>query len=216
MTPTLPTAVRGLAVALALGLVMLIGAPGASAAPKTVVSETTGLKDGQTITVSGSGFAPNLKALAVGQCKTGYKGPVDCNLPAGATFVPTDANGKFKAVKLVLKEKFGSVDCTKDQCVIGSGPLPTDNSPEVVAANTVDVKLTFGAVAAAPAPTTAAPAPTTAAPTVAPATTTADDLPKTGGMDSLPVLLLAGSALVLPGLALLVGTPSRRRRGAQA
>jgi hypothetical protein len=30
------------------------------------------------------------------------------------------------------------------------------------------------------------------------------------------VLLLAGSALVLPGVALLIGMPSRRRRGAGA
>lgn len=215
MTHKLSTALRAMAASLALALVMLVAAPAATAAPKTDVSATTGLTDGQTITVSGSGFTPNLKAIAVGQCKAGYKGPVDCNLPAGATFVPTDASGNFKAVKLVLKEKFGSVDCTKDQCVIGSAPLPTDNAPDVVAANTVDVELTFGAAAAEPAPDEAAP---TAAPTqaVAPETNTAGDLPKTGGMDSLPVLLLAGSALVLPGVALLIGMPSRRRRGAGA
>ncbi|WP_370614817.1 neocarzinostatin apoprotein domain-containing protein [Mumia qirimensis] len=202
---------------MALGLVMLICAPAASAAPKIDVSKTSGLTDGASITVSGTGFAPNLKSIAVGQCKTGYTGPADCNTATGATFVNADASGSFKAVTLKMKEKFGSVDCTKQKCVIGAAPLPTNNSAAVVSANTVDVVLEFGAAApvADPAPTEAAPAPE---PTqaVAPETNTAGDLPKTGGMDSLPVLLLAASALVLPGLALLVGMPSRRRGGASA
>ncbi|MGH1564962.1 neocarzinostatin apoprotein domain-containing protein [Mumia sp. DW29H23] len=217
MTPKLPTALRGLACALALGLVMLIGAPAASAAPKLDISQTTGLKDGSSITVSGSGFAPNLKSIAVGQCKEGYKGPADCNTATGATFVNADANGSFKAVTLKMKEKYGSVDCTKQQCVIGAAPLPNANSADVVSANTANVNLEFGAAAAEqPADQPAAAPATTAPATTAPATTTQSDtsnaLPKTGGTDTLPVLLLGAAALLLPGLGLLLGLPGRRRR----
>ena len=98
-----------------LGLLALsvVWAPSASAAPKLTVSATSGLTDGQTIQVSGSGFSPNMKGIAVGQCKVGYAGPSDCNLQGGATFRNADANGSIGTVNLKVTMKFGAIDCSQ-------------------------------------------------------------------------------------------------------
>ncbi|KHL15797.1 neocarzinostatin family protein [Mumia flava] len=218
MTSNLIRAVRGLLGALALGVVMLVAAPAASAAPQLDVSETTGLSDGQSITVDGSGFDPNLEGIAVGQCKEGFTGPSDCNLQGGATFRNADGSGTIATVTLKLAESFNGIDCTTQQCVIGAAPLPTASSQAVVDANTAIVPLEFGAAAGGGAEEASAPAeaPAQAPAEAAPAQADAGALPKTGPTDSLPVLLLAGAALVLPGAALMLALPSRRRSGAGA
>src|SRR6478609_6237289 len=114
---------RGLAAAAAL-LVVLVTAPPSFAAPALSVSATTDLTDGQKITISGSGFAPNLSSIAIGQCIKGYAGPSDCNTAGGATFRNADASGNVASFTIVVKEKFGAVDCTKQQCVVAASPLP--------------------------------------------------------------------------------------------
>ncbi|WP_372734131.1 neocarzinostatin apoprotein domain-containing protein [Nocardioides sp.] len=202
-----------------VGLLTLsvVWAPSASAAPRLTVSATTGLTNGQTITVSGVGFAANLKGIAVGQCKVGYTGPADCNLAGGATFRNSDGSGSIGTVTIKLATSFGGIDCTKTECVIAAAPLPTSSDAATVKANTASVPITFGA---APATTPAATTPvattqtaTTPAATTPEVTTAAGgDLPKTGAGDSLPVLVLAGSALLLSGLALSLLVPTQRRR----
>lgn len=209
---------RGTAAALALFVVTVVAAPPSFAAPTVEVSATTGLSDGQTVTVTGSGFDADLKGIAVGQCKEGFVGPTDCNLQGGATFRNADASGAITSVTLKLAVTFGGTDCTKVQCVIGAAPLPTNASAAVVQANTAVIPLTFGAAEEEPAETpgaSVAPVATTApaAPTepTAPAAERAADLPKTGPSESLPVILIAGSALLLTGAGLLVLLPRRRR-----
>ena len=98
---------RGLAAAAAL-LVVLVTAPPSFAAPTLTVSATTGLTDGQTITISGSGFDPNLSSIAIGQCIDGLHRPRPTATPAGgATFrTPTPA-ATVAAFTIVVKEKFG-------------------------------------------------------------------------------------------------------------
>lgn len=219
MTTRVSTTLRGLAAALALFVLTVVAAPPSFAAPSVTVSATTGLTDGQTVTVTGSGFDANLKGIAVGQCIEGFTGPTDCNLQGGATFRNADASGAIAEVTLKLAETFGTTDCTKVQCVIGVAPLPTNASDAVVAANTSVTKLTFGA--AAEEETTAAAPTTSAAPTAAATTTTTEreaaaDLPKTGPSDSLPVMLIGASALLLTGFGMLVAVPRRRRPGAHA
>ncbi len=194
---------RGLAAAAAL-LVVLVTAPPSFAAPTLSVSATTGLTDGQTLTISGSGFDPNLSSIAIGQCTADYVGPADCNTSGGATFKNADASGAVSSFTIVVKEKFGSVDCTTEKCVIAAGPLPTAADAATVEKNTYVVPITFGAPAAAPAATTAAPAATTTA--TAPST-----LPKTGAGDSVPVLLLGASALLAAGIGVMLLVPGRRR-----
>ena len=72
--------VVGAAAALTLSVLVFVGAPLASAAtPAITVSPTTGLLNGQLLTVTGSGYAPN----TVG-------GPVECNDAPGQPTVQED------------------------------------------------------------------------------------------------------------------------------
>ncbi len=203
-----PTLAKALAAGAALTIVTIVGAPPSMAAPTLEVSQLTGLKDGQTVTVKGSGFKPGLSGIAVGQCIDGMTGPKDCNLPNGSTFRTADASGSIGEFTIVVNEKFGANDCATTKCVIGAQPLPGAVDAATLQGNLVYHDISFGEVAAAPAPSAPAVAPTTAATTTAPTDST---LPKTGGGDSLPVVVLAGSALVLGGLGVMVAMPSRRR-----
>lgn len=192
---------RGLAVVAAL-LVVVVTAPPSFAAPTLNVSATTGLTDGQIITISGSGFAANMQSIAIGQCKTGYVGPADCNTLGGAQFKNADASGKVASFTIKVAEKFGSTDCTKQQCVIAAAPLPTNTDAATIKANTYVVNISFAAAASA-TPTAA----TTA--TSAPSDTST--LPKTGAGDSMPVLMLGATALLAGGIGVMLLVPGRRR-----
>ncbi|WP_327011219.1 neocarzinostatin apoprotein domain-containing protein [Dactylosporangium sp. NBC_01737] len=187
----------------ALAGIIPLGAAPAWAAPTLTVSKTTGLTDGASVTVGGSGFTPNLKQIAVGQCIEEVKGPTDCNLAGGSQFVNADASGKLPTVTLKLAQKFGTFDCTKRACVIAAQILPSGGNAGEIAANKASVKLTFGAAGQA----------TTQAATATPEATA---LPKTGPGDEPFVVLLAGSALLTVGVGLLVILPARRRRARTA
>jgi LPXTG-motif cell wall-anchored protein len=191
---------RGLAAVAALLLVTLVAAP-AFAAPSMNVSQLTGLQDGQTLTISGSGFEPNLNSIAIGQCVEGYTGPADCNTATGATFRNADAQGNFGPLTIKVAEVFGDFDCTKVQCMIAAAPLPNAVDAATVSANTVEMNISF-ASAEAPAPTE------TADPDDEVAT---DPLPQTGAGDSIPALLLAATAMLAIGAGLVLLVPSRRR-----
>ncbi|WP_238006572.1 neocarzinostatin apoprotein domain-containing protein [Dactylosporangium sp. AC04546] len=184
----------------ALGTVVPLAASPAWAAPTLSVSKTTGLADGTSVTVNGSGFTPNLKQIAVGQCIENMKGPTDCNLAGGAQFVNADASGKLPTVTIKLAKKFGTFDCTQRTCVVAAQILPSGNNGGEVEKNKVAVKLSFGEAAA---PTTSA---------AAAATAEATALPKTGPGDEPVVVVLAGTALLFLGVGLLVVLPARRRR----
>lgn len=199
--------VRGLAMVGALLLVVAI-APPSFAAPSMNVSQLTGLKDGQTITISASGFEPNLNSIAMGQCIAGYKGPSDCNTSGGATFRNADAQGNVSSFTLVVKEKFGNYDCTVDECMIAAAPLPTASDPATIAANTVEMEMTFASAEAATTPTTT---PTETTTTTTDTSTSTETLPQTGAGDSLPVVMLAASALLAAGAGVMLLVPGRRR-----
>jgi hypothetical protein len=191
---------RGLAVVGALLLVTLVAAP-AFAAPSLNVSQLTGLTDGQKITISGSGFEPNLSSIAIGQCVEGYAGPADCNTATGATFKNADASGNVAPFEITVKEVFGSTDCTKVQCMIAAAPLPNATDAATVSANTVELMISFGAPEAAPSDT----------PTTEP-TTGGDEeaLPQTGAGDSIPAILLAATAMLAIGAGLVLLVPGRQ------
>lgn len=198
----------------ALCLVAIVNAPPSFAAPTLNVSQLTGLQDGQTITVSGGGFAANMGNIAVGQCVSGYKGPADCNTASGATFRNADASGSIGSFTLVVREKFGSIDCTQVQCVIAAAPLPTTEDAATVAANQVVHQMSFGAPAAeAAAETTTTETTTTETETsTASGATAGEELPRTGPGDELPAILLGGTIMVLLAGAVLTMT----RRGGSA
>ncbi|MBB3043634.1 LPXTG cell wall anchor domain-containing protein [Nocardioides sp. LMS-CY] len=214
---TLPTRAlsRGLAAAAAV-LVVLVTAPPSFAAPALTISQTQGLSDGQTLTISGAGFAPNLKGIAIGQCVDGYVGPADCNLQGGAKFRDADASGKVAAFTVVVKKQFGGHDCTKVQCVIAGAPLPTAADKATVSANTSVTKISFGSAAPAEPTQSATDAPaTTGDDTSTDAGSDAGSLPKTGAGDSVPVLMLGATALLAAGVGVVLLVPGRRREGAR-
>lgn len=183
-----------LAGTIALFVVAIICAPPSLAAPSVQISAFDGLSDGQKITVSGTGFEPNLKQIAVGLCKDGYTGPGDCYL-SGATFRNADANGSIGEFEITVMQKFSGIDCGVDKCVIGIGPLPTTSDAATIAANSHDQPVTFGA---------AAPAPTDPEPEAPSDDEAAGELPKTGAGDLLPILVIGGGVLLLAGGALRV------------
>jgi hypothetical protein len=170
-----------------------------AAASALQVSRSADLSEGDAITVTGSGFRPGLKSVAVGLCREGYtNGLKDCDLAGGATFVNIDAKGAFPAVRLKARAKFNGIDCMARQCVVGAAPLPTTNPPAVVNANTAVVRIGFtgspfkGGATQAPA---AAPAPPAA--------------PGTGG-PSIALWAATAALLILAGAA--VAAVQRRSR----
>lgn len=117
---------------------------GTAAAPELHVSRSADLTEGETVTVTGSGFRPGLKSVAVGLCREGYtNGLKDCDLGGGATFVNIDDRGGFPEVRLKARPRFNGIDCTARQCVIGAGPLPGTVPRAVVDANTAIVRAGF-------------------------------------------------------------------------
>ncbi|TIC88054.1 LPXTG cell wall anchor domain-containing protein [Nocardioides sp. GY 10113] len=201
--------------AAALTVVAAVAAPPSFAAPSLNVSASSGLSDGQTVTISGGGFTANMGQIAVGQCIAGYTGPSDCNLQGGATFRNADAGGSIGSFSITVKQKFGSTDCMVQKCVIAAAPLPTAEEPAMIAANRVIIPITFGAPEPEPAPAaTQTPATTTVADTAETTTATDDDeLPQTGAADGLPMLAAGALGLLVVGGALRFG--SRRTEGAR-
>lgn len=203
MTNPLRLLTRGLAAVAALLLVTLVAAP-AFAAPSMNVSQLTSLQDGQTLTISGSGFEPNLTNIAIGQCVEGYTGPADCNTATGATFRNADAQGNFGPLTIKVSEVFGNFDCTEVQCMIAAAPLPNATDAATVAANTVEMNISF-ASAEAPAET---PTPTPTADSGVDSET--ETLPQTGAGDSVPTLLLGATAMLAIGAGVVLLVPGRR------
>lgn len=189
---------RTLAGVIALFVVAIICAPPSFAAPSVDISDFDGLTDGQKITVSGSGFEPNLKQIAVGLCREGYTGPNDCYL-SGSTFRNADGSGSIGTFEITVVQKFSGIDCGVEKCVIGVGPLPTAADAATVAANSFDQPVTFGAAAAEEPEPTEEPAET------APAATDDEELPKTGASDLLPILVVGAGVLLLAGGAMRLG-----------
>ncbi|GGD25095.1 neocarzinostatin apoprotein domain-containing protein [Nocardioides daphniae] len=150
------------------------------------------------MTISGSGFKPGLKSIAIGQCVDGMKGPADCNTAGGATFVDADASGKIPTTQIVVKEKFNTFDCTKQKCVIGPQPLPGAEDAATVTANSFYSDISFGEVAAAPTVTTGDAAPAAGG-----------ELPQTGPGEELAAILFFGLLLFLLGGATLWFMPRR-------
>ncbi|GIF98749.1 neocarzinostatin apoprotein domain-containing protein [Catellatospora citrea] len=188
---------RAVAVLAVLAVSVPMIASPAAAKPVLTLSKSSGLSDGASITVNGSGFTANLKQIAIGQCIAEVKGPTDCNLAGGAQFVNADASGKIPPVTLRVAKQFGSFDCTKRSCVIAAQILPSSASDDVVKANATSTKITFGgAGGSSPVPQTSPGGGT---------------LAKTGPGDEHWVIVLAGTALLLPGIGFLLLMPRRRR-----
>ena len=209
MRMTLKKLTRAMAGMVAVFFATMMIAPPAFAQATLNVSQTEGLSDGQTVTVSGSGFTPNLKSIAIGQCIEGTSSPSECNTVGGASFRDADANGNIAEFTLVVKEKFGAYDCTQQQCVFGAQPLPGAEDAATVAANTVYHNISFGDAAAEEPEPAPAPAPPSDNETPPAAT---EELPKTGPGEEL-LMAAAGGALLIGLGALALWLLPRRQQG---
>ncbi|MGI8505593.1 MAG: neocarzinostatin apoprotein domain-containing protein [Solirubrobacteraceae bacterium] len=102
-------------------------APAAAAGPALVVSPApSALRDGQTVSVAGSGFAPR-SAVAVVQCsiRAASDGPDFCN-ERFVTVAPANVNGSFAArlrVHPVIRTASGTVNCRTTVCLLGAENL---------------------------------------------------------------------------------------------
>ncbi|MBF6182420.1 neocarzinostatin apoprotein domain-containing protein [Nocardia otitidiscaviarum] len=123
--------------------------------PALSVSASSGLTEGQRITVDGSGFRPGLAAVAVGLCTQGFaNGLRDCDLEGGATFVNIAADGTIPTVTLTARARFGDIDCTQRQCVIAAAPLPGTEPQSVIDANSAQIPVDFAGSRPPVTPTT--------------------------------------------------------------
>jgi hypothetical protein len=201
---------RRLAAAVAAGLigagaVLFVQPAPALAAAKLHVSKTSGIADGEKITVYGTGFTAGLTDLALGQCVKNPATATDCNLTGGAEFVSTDASGKTKTLTLTIQKSFTGKTCDNG-CVVAAQLLPSSHTAAEVAANKVQVTIKFASG------TATATATTTSAAATATTEDDSDALPKTGPGQEWATVVLIGSALLLPGAGLLLLLPARRRR----
>lgn len=141
--------------ALAVLVAVWVGAAPAGAAtsqsqttsPVVTAQPATGLVDGQSIQVSGSGFGPSV-SVAVGECESGATTADQCSV-SGATVVTTASDGTFTTpftVSRTIDVGGSSIDCSQaGACVIGAGELPALTT-------FATVPIAFAAVAP-PAPT---------------------------------------------------------------
>jgi hypothetical protein len=94
--------------------------------PTLVADPSTGLANGQTVTVHGSGY-PRNRQLGMAQCLTGDSSPSGCDL-SNYKFVQTDDTGSFTTtftVHISYRSDNGPVDCrTPGLCRIGAGTAP--------------------------------------------------------------------------------------------
>jgi hypothetical protein len=204
---------------------MAFAAP-ASAAASITVSPNSGLSDGQTVTVKGTGFAPNTTVLVL-ECPanaTGSNGGSVCDVNDGKIGNnKSDGSGNFTTTLTVKVKPSSSVDCTKQSCVVQAHEGFNPSSGQ-----TATAPLTFGSSGGGTSSSAPAPVPSS---TGGGATSTAP--PATGGgsggsggtgalptgantgqattSGSLPLVaeVLAGLAVVLVALSL---TLHRRRR----
>ncbi|MCF2533086.1 LPXTG cell wall anchor domain-containing protein [Yinghuangia soli] len=219
MTSPRTRTVLGLAAATTAAAALTLGLAGtASAAGSLSVSKTTGVKSGDTLTVTGAGFEGD-KNVMVMFCDLGAKGASGCD---SATIANATPKGGAFTTSIKVNATFGSTDCTKVSCGVVAYDMQTHTL-------TGQTKITFAAAggekpsekpatkpAATEKPATkpatskpAATAPAKPAPaTTAPAT---PELAKTGSSDNTPMLVAGGAALVLVGTGAVVATRRRKQ-----
>ncbi|MFF9221513.1 enediyne antibiotic chromoprotein [Streptomyces viridosporus] len=114
---------------IATGVAVAFQPAAMAASPVVTVSPATGLKDGDTVTVTGTGLTPGV-VYHVSQCESVTSGTYGCD-PTTVIDIAADAQGKvstqfvvhktFQAVKGVEGIPSGTVDCTVSACAVGMG-----------------------------------------------------------------------------------------------
>jgi neocarzinostatin family protein len=98
--------------------------------PALTVDPSTGLADGQTVTVTGTGFSANAE-IGMAECEPGAGGESDCDL-SNVLIVESDGNGDFSTpftVNRILSidsddsEFPTQIDCAQTTCLLGAGVI---------------------------------------------------------------------------------------------
>ncbi|MFC5751298.1 neocarzinostatin apoprotein domain-containing protein [Actinomadura rugatobispora] len=209
------TAIRKRAgtVAALSGACLLALAQPALAAPKIDASKTTGLKAGDTITVTVTGLTPGETFVTLGLCEPKPKLPTDCAAQStGAAIQGTsDSGGNFltqagaKEAKLKMVAKAGDVTCASKAgaCVVAVTALGAN-----MAANTAEIPLTFTGGGGGDGGGGDG---TGGGDTGGGGGGDGGALPNTGSPDGLPTYALIASALIMASGAVLFIIPRRRR-----
>jgi neocarzinostatin family protein len=92
--------------------------PGGPGSPLTTVSPSTGLADGQLVTVTGTHFPANTDVVVV-QCATGAPTPDNCDLNT-VQFLVTDGSGRVQTQFLVARKLLTGIGDEFDCAVVGS------------------------------------------------------------------------------------------------
>jgi hypothetical protein len=133
---TARTALRLAAIGVTAAAVLIpVTEAGATVAPSLVVTPSTGLTDGQTVTVTGSNFAVS-SSLYVVEC-SGLS-EADCDIADGILgTASTDASGAFSLSFVVHTGTFGTANCdsTSTTCAINAttDPNPSDTAAAATA-----------------------------------------------------------------------------------
>ena len=111
--------------------------------PALTVTPSTGLADGDVVTITGSGFSPGA-GVGVSQCRDGSIGGADCDF-AVAKFPNADGSGGF-SIEYTVAEQIsagaaGPLDCGSAAGVCAIGAVSNTRGREENAA----IPLTFGA-----------------------------------------------------------------------
>ena len=181
----------------AVGAAVLAFASPAAAAAAITVTPHSGLSDGQTVTVKGTGFKANT-SLVVIECPTnatGSNGGSVCDVNDGKIGITSDGNGAFSTTLTVKVKPSSSVDCTKQGCLIQAHEGFNPNSGQ-----TATAPISFGS--AGGGSSSSAPSSTTSA--ASGGTTTSAPPATGGGAGSVPTGANTGHATtagVLPMIA---------------
>jgi hypothetical protein len=197
----------------------------ALATPTITVTPTTGLKDGDTVSIVGSGFTPN-KAIGVSMCAHPFVDGDSCDLST-AKIGNSDANGgftmSFPVKGTINTPNDGALACAPNHCQLGASNLNVDGEfgnqvPLIFGAQTTTTQApaatttstSAGATTTRPAGATSSTAAASATTAAGATTTAAGQLAESGASDTLPLLI--GGGLVLTVIGALVARRSRMAR----
>ena len=128
------------------------GVAGAAGTVSAAVTPASGLLDGQSVVVSGTGFDPGVQ-VGMAECQSGSVDTTGCDL-AGTTFTTTDGSGSFSTsfhVTRVIDVAGSLTDCaTAGACVLGLEETSDPAVTATVALSFADVPIALPTVTVSP------------------------------------------------------------------
>lgn len=208
-----PIVAAGVAIAVAtFALVAVMSSPASAApAPTASASPSTGLKSGQTVTLSGSNWPANLTGLFVVECANG-SGSGACDLTHLGT-ATTNGSGALSGTFTVRTGTIGSGHCNAgDTCLLGvSNATQTVRSAATIKFASASSPTPTPSTSSTPATSTSTSAASAVSSSAAPTGVDAGYAGPTRRASVTPYVAVAATIGIL-GMALLGASGLRRRR----